>query len=37
LLLTEVGEGGPRFLHLTEKEIATGVFKASAMEEGSDK
>jgi hypothetical protein len=28
-----MGEGGPGFLHLTEKEIATVVVKASAMEE----
>jgi hypothetical protein len=36
LLVTEVDEGDPGFLHLTEEEIATGVVKASAMEEGSD-
>jgi len=31
-----VGEEDPGFLHLTEEEIAAGVVKASAMEEGSD-
>ena len=31
-----MGEGDPWFLHLTKEEIATGVVKASAMEEGSD-
>jgi len=36
LLITEVGEEDPGFLHLTEEEIATRVVKASAMEEGSD-
>lgn len=36
LLITEVGKGDPGFLHLTEEEIAAGVVKASALEEGSD-
>jgi hypothetical protein len=36
LLVTEAGEGDPQFLHLTEEEVATGVVKASALEEGSD-
>jgi len=36
LLLTEVGEGDPGFLHLAEEQIPTGVVKASAMKGGSD-
>jgi hypothetical protein len=36
LLIIEVGEEDPGFLHLTEEEIATGSVKSSAMEEGSD-
>ena len=33
LLVTKLVEGDPGLQHLTEEEIAAGVFKATVMEE----